>query len=335
MPKDITVQPDWVMDLYFVRIGDRQPDRMKTTAVIKQSFPRSSEYRDGSMREAASKVEGLHYETGWGPNTRTIFMGWDSEAVKAAAERHAAAEKEAEAEEKKLRAQEKERQKGREKMHKDYVQSLKKSCRKAKPPSPVGSYIVDCQEIERNWPDLVDDSSLDIHDTDEPGVFQACFDFGILEGVMIIGKDSAMVEQYFSQADDDDEGYLDEYCWDEDEDEDDEDERHMVGSKRKASAQPARGSKKAKAGRPPSHTYQLRLRCREHEGQIYSDTDVGTIKIKDGNLISFVGEADLPSVGGAVSFTARKVSDAPCAQQSEWAEYSEQKSEYARVSRWY
>jgi hypothetical protein len=134
-------------------------------------------------------------------------MGWDSEAVKAAAERHAAAEK------KEAEVQEKERQKGREKMHKDYVQSLKKSGRKAKPPSPVGSYIVDCQEIERNWPDLVDDLSLNIHDTDEPGVFQACFDFGILEGVMIIGKDSAMVEQYCSQADDDDddEGYLDEY----------------------------------------------------------------------------------------------------------------------------
>ncbi|KAL3453811.1 hypothetical protein BJX65DRAFT_301627 [Aspergillus insuetus] len=263
-------------------------------------------------------------------------MGWDSEAVRAAAERHAAAGKEAgaeaKAEEKKLRAQEKERQKGREKMHKDYVQSLNKSRRKAKPPSPVGSFIVDCQEIERNWPDLVEDLSLDVHDTDEPGVFQACFDFGILEGVMIIGKDSAMVEQYCSPADDDDEGYSDENGWDEDED---EDERHTIGSKREASAQPARGSKKAKAGRPPSHTYHIRLRCRENEGQIYSDADVGTIKFKDGNLTSFVGEADLPSVGGAISFTARKVSDAPCAQQSEWADYSEQKSECARVSRWY
>jgi hypothetical protein len=60
-------------------------------------------------------------------------MCWDSDAVKAAAESHAAAEKkEAEAEEKKLRAQEKGRQKGREKMHKDYVQSLKKRGRKAK-----------------------------------------------------------------------------------------------------------------------------------------------------------------------------------------------------------
>jgi hypothetical protein len=60
---------------------------------------------------------------------------------------------------------------------------------------------------------------------------------------------------------------LDEYGWVEDEDEDNEDERHTVGSKRKASAQPARGSKKAKAGRPPSHTYQLRLRCREMRGR--------------------------------------------------------------------
>jgi hypothetical protein len=147
---------------------------------------------------------------------------------------------------------------------------------------------------------------------------------------MIIGKDSAMVEQC-SWADDDDEGYFVEYGWVEDEDEDGEDERHTVGSKRQASAQPARGSKKAKAGRPPSHTYQLRLRCRENDGQIYSDADVGTVKFKDGNLTSFVGEADLPSVGGAVSFTARKVSDAPCAQQSEWADYSEQKSEYAQA----
>jgi hypothetical protein len=152
MPKDITAQPDWVMDAYFVRIGDRQPDRTKTTAVIKQSFPRSSEYRAGLMREAATKAEGLHHETGWGPKTQTLFMGWDSDAVKTAAEGHAAAEKkEVEAEEKNLRAQEKERQKQREKMHRGYVESVKKSGRKAKASSsPVGSYIVDCQKSKES-----------------------------------------------------------------------------------------------------------------------------------------------------------------------------------------
>ncbi|CEL07994.1 hypothetical protein ASPCAL11149 [Aspergillus calidoustus] len=152
MPKDITAQPDWVMDAYFVRIGDRQPDRTKTTAVIKQSFPRSSEYRAGLMREAATKAEGLHHETGWGPKTQTLFMGWDSDTVKTAAEGHAAAEKkEVEAEEKNLRAQEKERQKQREKMHKGYVESVKKSGRKAKASSsPVGSFIVDCQKSKES-----------------------------------------------------------------------------------------------------------------------------------------------------------------------------------------
>ncbi|KAJ0424166.1 hypothetical protein BJY00DRAFT_277216 [Aspergillus carlsbadensis] len=140
MPKAITAQPDWVMDAYFPRIGDRQQDRTKMTTVIKQSFPRSSEYRVGSMREAASKVEGLHHKTGWGPKTQTSFMGWDSDVVKAAAEK-----KEVEAEEK-----EKERLKEREKTHRDYVQAVKKGGRKATPSSsPVGSYIADCQEIQK------------------------------------------------------------------------------------------------------------------------------------------------------------------------------------------
>ncbi|KAL4784615.1 hypothetical protein BJX76DRAFT_367481 [Aspergillus varians] len=322
-PEYLAGYPDWAMDAYFLQAGDRQPDRTRTTTVVELPFPLSSQYRVGQMQEAAGKVVGLYHEMGRGPKTQTIFMGWNEAAVKAAARGHAAKEK------KKLQAEEREREDERAEMHKEYLQASKKKRGRNAKPSPVGSYIVDCEDIESNWPDLAQDLSLDVHDTDEPGVFKACFDFGVLEGVIILGTGHAVLRQYCSRADRKGGGYSFGGCYDEEEDgrNEEEDERPKVGSKRKAPA-PQRVSgrpKNVKAGDSPSHTYRVKLRCRETEGPIHSQASDGTIKFKDSSLSSFVGEASLPCVGNAVSFTAQKVSDVPSSQQSEWADYSEER----------
>ncbi|KAL5341747.1 hypothetical protein BJX70DRAFT_395480 [Aspergillus crustosus] len=218
----------------------------------------------------------------------------------------------------------------RTKMHKDYAQASKRSKSK---PSPVGGYVVDCKYIQEQWPGQADDLSLDIHETAEPDVFQASFDFGILEGVMIISTDAAKLEQYADQADRRG-GYLDEEEYDSEEDEEDEDEegqRPSVGSKMKA-ATPQRGRgrpKKANTEKPQPLTYQLKSRCRELEGQIYSQPDDGTLKFKKG-LASFVGNASLPACGD-LSFTARKVSDKPSGRLKKWSDYSEDQYEMERL----
>lgn len=84
--------------------------------------------------------------------------------------------------------------------------------------------------------------------------------------------------------------------------------------------------KKHKAGKAQSRKYllKLKLECREtSEGVIHYQATDDTIKFKDGNFISFVGEADLPYFGQAVSFFARKVFDVPRSSGGNWADCSE------------
>jgi hypothetical protein len=266
-------------------------------------------------------------------------MGWDSVAVSKAAKGHAAKEA------KELQAADEERENEREEMHRDYLNTLKrkKGPKGPKTYSPVGSYIIDCKEIEEQWPDKAEDLGLDISQTEEPGVFEASFDFGVLEGAMIISAEKNTLEQYCSQLDSEAESDWDEdeeNDEDEDEDEDDieNDRKPTTGSKRKAEAPRGRGRppKKSKAGAAQPRTYLLRLKCRETgEGQIFSTAGKGTIIFKDEKFASFIGKADLPCVGQGVPFTARKISDAPAGAGNSWADYSESAYEYARVRRWH
>ncbi|KAL4904900.1 hypothetical protein BDW74DRAFT_178473 [Aspergillus multicolor] len=317
--EELATDPDWVLGAYFVRLSDRQPDPTRTTTVVGIPFDKYSSYRTGRMREAADKVAGMHHETAHGPKTQTIFLGWDNAA---------------------------ERESKRADEHKDYLQTLRKksgaAARKTKV-SPVGSYIVDCGSIENEWPDSAGDLSIDINETDEPGVFEASFDFGVLEGVMILCQEQSLLERYCSEADGQFDDHLGEEDWDE-RDEDDldehglneEDESPKAGATRKASTvQPSGRGKKAKARRRPSHTYLVKLRCRDTgEGQIYPEPSDGTIRIKDENLAAFEGTADLPCAERGTSFTARKVSD-ESSQGASWADYSKQQAERACVSRWH
>lgn len=90
----------------------------------------------------------------------------------------------------------------------------------------MGSYIVDSAAFEDYYgTGRTDELSLDIHETDTPGVFQAEFDFGVLEGVMILCADEDTLNEYCMDSDDDDE---------ESEASDSDEEGYAVGSKRKS-----------------------------------------------------------------------------------------------------
>ncbi|KAH8658421.1 hypothetical protein BX600DRAFT_439584 [Xylariales sp. PMI_506] len=317
-------------------LGNMTPEQLSDCP----DWTMENEYRAGKMRAAASGVEGLHQKTSSGVTTQTIFMGWDAAAVEKAAKAHPAKEA------KELRAAQKKRQDARVDQHKRYLNSLKpkKGSAKGKPKIrlPVGSYIVDCQEIEQQWPDEADNMTLKIHETNVSGIFKVNFHFRVLEGVIMISTGKDALVQYCSQLDQQAEAQED--SWDEkeaneddDSDSDSRDRKPEVGSKRKRKSPQRRGrpAKKANIGASRSLTYQLRLKCREAgEGVIYSDIEEGTIKFKDQDLASFVGKANLPCVGSNVPFTARKISDDPGHEGDSWADYSEEAYEYARVNRW-
>ncbi|KAH8434173.1 uncharacterized protein LDX57_011811 [Aspergillus melleus] len=324
--EEISHYPLWIVEKHFG--SETRPDRTITTEVVGISFPRSSEYRVSQVQEAAGKVTGLHHEMAKGSVKKTVYLGWNKAAVQKAAKGHAAKEKKDAAKEKKeLQAAEREREKERAKLHADYCRPAKKGA------SPVGSYIVDCKEIEQQW-DLTEDMGLEIHATDEPGVFKAEFDFGVLEGVMIIGVDKVALERHCAQEDESSE-YGDE--WDEESSEEDveQDAKSKAGSKRKTTA-PNRGHGSKKSKNTPARKYFLKMRGRETgEGEIMDISDKGTISFKDGKFTSFVGEADMSVVGRGVTFTARKVSDTPNSDGREWADYSDRQYERERVGRWH
>jgi hypothetical protein len=340
--EQLSGHPEWVIERYFLSSG--RLDHSKTTTVVGIPLPRDSSYRASQMHEAASKVTGLHRVTGLGPKTQTIFMGSDSVAVGKAAKSHAAKEA------KELQAAENEREDERAEIHTDYLNTL----RRKKGPrtySPVGSYIIDCKRIEGEWPDRAGDLSLDIRQTKEPNIFEASFDFGVLEGVMIISAEKNALEQYCSQLDyeAESEGEKDEEGdWSEEEDEDREkieveykvenDRKPTIGCKRRAEALQGHGPppKKSKARAAQPRIFQLKLKCRETgEGVIQPTEQRGTIRFKDENLGSFIGKADLPCVGQGVPFSARKISDTPACPSNSWADYSETAYEYERVKRWH
>jgi hypothetical protein len=192
-------------------------------------------------------------------------------------------------------------------MHTDYLKSLKK--KKNQNPSPVGSYIIDCEEIEGQWPDEADDLSLNIHLTEDPNVFKFDFDFGILEGVMIISANASFLLNYCTELEAEREA-----ASDDDRDEAEYDKKPAKGAKRKAAAPKGRGRppKKVKTASAQSMGYMLRLRCRETgESMIHGQDQTGNIKFKNKDLASFTATASLPCVGENVKFTGRKTSDQP------------------------
>ncbi|KAJ5721962.1 uncharacterized protein N7483_009896 [Penicillium malachiteum] len=197
------------------------------------------------MTEAVKKVKGLVHKFQKGTQTHAFYMGWDKAAVEEAAKEHLLkdqliaqketeeAKKKQEVDMKKYEAEMKKRKMERTRLHTSYLRKARKN-----QASPVGSYIVDCEEIEEQWPDQADNMTIDIHPTNEPGIFKAEFDFGVLDGVMILGADEATVARYCSRVDEDDDNSEDE---DEDEDDSDLDDlkgsgKYKTGSKRNAPA---------------------------------------------------------------------------------------------------
>lgn len=327
-PEQLSSDPDWVMQKYFLSAD--QPDRTKMTTIVGIPLDRYSQYRSGQMIEAASKITGLHHLRAFGPKTQVIFMGWDRAAVEKAANRYPVEEA------RRLQDEEDERENGRKKIHMDYLNSRSQQTEDV---TPVGTYIVDSEAIERGYPDMADDLSLDIHRTDTPGVFKADFDFGVLEGVMIICSEKFALGEYCADESDWND-YMDEEGSEEETDDEDSvpvKENVKLGAKRNPPAsKPMTRPKKYKAGQDQPRKYLLKLKCREMgEGMIHFEASNGTINFEDKNFASFEGVADFPDVGQGVFFFARKVSDLPCPSRNDWTDYSERQYEIERVKRWH
>lgn len=87
-------------------------------------------------------------------------------------------------------------------LHTEYLNAMKgkKASKKDAMHSPEGSYIIKCPDIEDQWSSR-QDLTLDIHQAKKSGIFEACFNFSAMEGIMVISTDEDALECYCSQLD--------------------------------------------------------------------------------------------------------------------------------------
>lgn len=306
--EDLATQPTLAMEKYFLDHTGK-PDRTKTGEVIGFPLPVHSSYRVSQICAAIDKVLGLHYANGHGPLTQTIYAGWDYYAVHAAADGHAAKETADADEEADMREEE------RDAEHKAYLAESKK---RRLAPSPVGQYMVDCTAIEKGW-DNTDNLTMSIRESGIPNVYQADFDFGILEGVMMLSSVKSALAYFLDDDASDDEGGP-----------------PATGSKRKATGRGGPVLKVAKTTGGPPTKFFLVLKCRETgEGVINPTPEKGEMTFKGADMASLTGTATLDCVGSDVPFSARKISSSPGSSRDRWENYSWAAYEGARVSRWH
>ncbi|KAI1771890.1 hypothetical protein F4818DRAFT_444888 [Hypoxylon cercidicola] len=299
-----------------------RPDRTKTTEVLVVPLPPGSTYRVSKVIDAAKKVSGLHYDN----QCESLYIGWDQVAVTAAAGGHRERIRRQRAKEKNDRDQE------RNSRHSEYLRKARAKHVKGYW-SPVGSFIVDCDAIKDEWPDSANDMTLDLSETDQPGIFGASFDFGILEGVMMLSSNKTALKLYCDQLEREDMWDDEEYSGDEGKGYEDGEES-ATGSKRKATAKRNKTSKKQRVQDGNPRKLFLRWKGAETgEGQILHEAEEGSITFKDAELSAFTGKMDISFVGRNVSFTARKVSESTRGYGS-WNDFSFSAYEHARVSRW-
>ncbi len=313
--------PDALFKKYFLDPEGR-PDKTKTVEVLAVPIPRGSGYRKGKVLEAAEKIRDLHHDFGVAGTTEALYIGWDRAAVAKEAKGHA---KRAE---RKRKQEIDERVQERRSMHSDYLREAQRA-RGKDAWSPVGRYIIDCAMIESEWPKDAEDMTLDLQETDQAGIFEAQFDFGIIEGIMMLSTSKSDLDQYCAELDRQDDSS------DEEEYDDDEEDQPATGSKRKPTRGRGRPPKKAKGSSTKPLKFFLQWKGMETgEGMIIHAAKEGTIKFDNSKFASFTGEMDIDSVGRDVEFTAQKVSGTPIMDYSTWASYSEGAYEEARVSRW-
>ena len=323
---------DRVMEHYFLTNG--RPDKSKTTeALALYGFANRSQ-----IHIYAERIPGVETTSGGEGPERTICIGWDRSAVW-----RLAGTISARVFEEKLKKQEDEWEDTMAD-HRAFVETLgvKKTTTKLSNQATLerckGSYTVRCDEASRQWDDC-DTLTLDIANGPEPGILIAAYDFGFIEGTMLLALDESDLNAYV-----DNNSNKDRYSTSEDEPLDSSSDQTAPASKKRKAAPeggPAelrsRGPrKKAKTNRASPNRLFFQLRGRETgEGQIFFDPHKGYLDFADNRFATFKGVGHLPYIGENVPFEGFKLSTDAASKAAPWRNFSEAIWNKERVSRWH
>jgi len=296
--------------------GHGQPDKTKTPDPL--ALP-GYDARP-TLHAAAERIPGLETHSGGSGDDRTIVIGWDRSAVW----RHAG-QIDAESWEKEA----KHKQEAWENSLNKHRHFLKEQGRKAPRveslKSYIGSYLIACQDLSAGW-DTTNDMTLDISDSSDPHVLEAAFDFGVLEGIMLLSFSEAAIKEFVITLDDN---------------KSEDDAEQLVRGKRVRKGS-SKQRKKAIKSEFPKRTRVLRLQWRGREtgeGEIQLDDDsnpsnVGQLEFADNTLANFKGFMNIPFAGDKVEVLGYKVNAKPKQSAENWNNFSKSRYESERMGRW-
>ena len=346
---------------YFLNV-DGTPDRRKTTSPITLAgFSNRAE-----MHSTAEKIPGLHTCSAGNEPYRVLAIGWNSSAVsgaagKAAAVGHAQHAKEMD-EERTMRMD----------AHREFLDTLKvkqkgtkkKAGKGAQISHATGTYLVECRNIEEEWPELAQGGlyMTIVPDEENKGRLVAEFEFGVLEGIMRFRQvDEEWLDDRDSEGEGDtdedsegeedtDEEDLEEGVSPSEEEHDDDDDAELsrwTSGKRKrstAKSQPTRRQPQAKKQKtlPPatdSTKFKLLFQwrgCETGEGEIQlGGSNKGYIEFGNSDCTTFTGSMDAPY------FTKAKLKGYKVAKGDgtginvSWEDFSGSVYERERIGRWH
>ncbi|OPB46966.1 hypothetical protein A0O28_0070900 [Trichoderma guizhouense] len=332
------LDPQRFLDMYFMTDGKPDTTKVRRPLVLRNQNVRTFQAL------VKKRVPGLYTWRGPDRLARNVYIGWDTTKVMdLAISTSNSDEKANKAHTKALWRQQLER-------HQEYIaqaQLGEPSRGPTKHPEGLsldrckGSYVVRCKKITEEWLTLLSGHTftVDICSRDE-NTLNAVFDFGIVEGTMILSLDEQALRvavreapkvYYGSEVSEEEE--------DEDEDEveikQEEDECDLglqdsvSGGKRRqdeASLEQLAGpasAKRRKTSPTPSwldRRVYFRFRGREtQKHQVIPDPEAGYVHFQSDDCVKFYGMMHLlPWVGEDIDFVGYKVSDTPRVNPEHW-----------------
>ncbi|KAL6690047.1 hypothetical protein J3F84DRAFT_405444 [Trichoderma pleuroticola] len=300
--------PQRFIDMYF--LTDGEPDMAKTT----EALALDGLDRGWKLQDLARKVPGLHT---WGAKTIT------------------------DRKDETIRAQNEVLWKEQLERYQKYVAQVQsKGTNGTNQHSEVfnldrcqGSYIIRCDEITEGWLDTLKGHMLTMDISSGKGsTRRAAYDFGIIEGTMILSLSEdafQALDSQYSEGSSGDEDGEDENQDDEDKDRDDTDSQVSTNGKKRKPGDDvqAQGTGHANAKRrktnplpSPTRRVYFRLHGRETgEGEVLPYPDSGHIDFLSDDYASFAGVVyELTHVGQNVEFRGYRVSDRPRVKPEPW-----------------
>lgn len=321
------VDVDRFMNYYFLTNGRPDPSKTPKPLALYGLKDRMEVYI------TTHRIDGLRATNGGFYGERTICIGWDSEDLHSFA-REVAKEDEKAQKEKQDAKWEKDME-----MHQQYVSDLQKNslsrCNQDKKSKDRtlfylhrcrGSYIVKCDPVRDEWPnDAENGFTLDISES-MGEVLIASFNFGVIEGTMLLSTSEASLEAYGRTAPEPEPEFMSESELSDSDDPDTKKRHELKRTLARAAVltkyKNIRSMKRRRVAPSESRRVYFRIRGQEvGEGDIF-DTESGHIEFLSDDCAAFTGLAYwFPYFAKDVEFKGYKVSDTPRRTAERWESF--------------